>query len=370
MTIWEAADALLERAPHWSDLRAHGVELIAARRWRARGRPVPPEVDRQEHLAAVRTLATPLVLERARAAYDGPIVVLKGPEVAARYPDPTLRPSVDLDLLVGDVEEAQRALLAAGFEPAGDPAWAFRQSPGNGDLFANKQHDRPLYWPGLPLGVELHRRPSWPRWLTPPRADRLLAAAVPGTTGVDGLLVLPPAEHAVVLAAHAWVHIPLGRLRDLLDVAATAAAAERRELDDVAGELGVERLWSATISAADSLLSGEPSPLALRLWARNLPALRERTVAEAHLERWISTFWTLPPGVAVRQSASNIAWDFRPAAQEPWRAKLARIRRAVRNAAARKSQHDRELGREARQLHPPERWAKRGSPERNARPGG
>jgi hypothetical protein len=162
------------------------------------------------------------------------------------------------------------------------------------------------------------------------------------------------------------VHIPLGRLRDLLDVAATAAGAERADLDRVAGELGVARLWAATISASDSLLNGEPSPLALRLWARNLPSLRERTVAEAHFERWISTFWTLPPGAAVRQSASNIAWDFRPAAEEPWRAKLARIGLAVRNATTRKSQHDRELGREARQLHPPERWAKRGGPERDA----
>jgi hypothetical protein len=152
------------------------------------------------------------------------------------------------------------------------------------------------------------------------------------------------------------VHIPLGRLRDLLDVAATAQGIDRAEPARVARDWSAQRLWSATISAADALLSGQPSPLALRLWARNLPSLRERTVAEAHLERWISTFWTLPPRAAARQTASNIAWDFRPAAEEPWRAKLARIGLAVRHAAARKSQHDEELGRDARQLHPPRRW--------------
>ena len=42
------------------------------------------------------------------------MVLMKGLEVGAYYPDPGLRPFRDLDLLVDDAERAQQALIEAG----------------------------------------------------------------------------------------------------------------------------------------------------------------------------------------------------------------------------------------------------------------
>ena len=79
---------------------------------RATGRAVPEDFLEQERAAAVAAITAPLVLERVAAAYDRPAILVKGPEVAALYPDPALRSYWDVDLLVEDAEEAQRALLA------------------------------------------------------------------------------------------------------------------------------------------------------------------------------------------------------------------------------------------------------------------
>jgi hypothetical protein len=356
--VWEAVDRLIDRARGWPDLRAHRLHLLAARRFRALGQPVPEDVASDEAIAGVMAIATPLVLERARDASGQPLVVLKGPEVAARYPDPALRSFIDLDLLVADPDRAQAALLAAGFEEAPDPPWAFRRR--DEDLFAGRHHARPLYIPGLPLRLELHRRPSWPRWLEPPATEPLLAAAVPSATGVEGVLTLAPLHHAPILAAHSWVHEPLGRARDLLDLVLVADGLDRGELARVAHSLGIARLWNATIACADALLSTDGRRTsAQRIWARNLASVRERTVLEAHVQNWVSCLWTLPPRQGVRQAARNVLWDLRPAAEEPWRAKLRRSARAVGHAFARKSRHDEGLGVEARQLHPPKRWSRR-----------
>ena len=97
------------------------MELIAARAWRRQGRPVPDELRLDERIAAIRTLGVPVLLRRIRAAYDGTLILMKGPEAAARYPDPALRPFCDLDFLVDDPAAAHRALMAAGFVEVGEP---------------------------------------------------------------------------------------------------------------------------------------------------------------------------------------------------------------------------------------------------------
>ena len=121
----------------------------------------------------MRTLLVPMLLERIRAAYDGTIVVFKGPEVGARYGDPALRPFIDIDLLVVDPDRLQKMLLADGLEEADDPPWAAARGRER-DPFGDMHHVRPLQPPGLPLKIELHRWPSWPRWLTPPAPEVLL----------------------------------------------------------------------------------------------------------------------------------------------------------------------------------------------------
>jgi hypothetical protein len=355
MSIWRAVDELIDRAPSLAALRSHRIHLLAARRWRVLGRAVDPEVVREEDLAAVRILLAPVLLKRIRDAYDDTIVVFKGPEVGTRYPDPTLRPFIDIDLLVRDPERAQAALLDQGLEEVDDPPWTAGRK--REDPFAYMQHTRPLHLPGLPLKVELHRWPSWPRWLTPPAPEALLASSVPSSLGVDGVTTLAPAEHALVVAAHSWVHEPLGRLRDLLDVALMAAEADRQEVEALARRWDIGRLWQATLGAAEaSLLRTRHSTLAQRTWARNVPAVRERTVLESHLETWISSYWTSAPLEATRLAISNAAWDLRPSAGEPWPRKLRRSGRAFRKALSPKSAHDEELGTDARRFSPMGRW--------------
>jgi hypothetical protein len=100
----------------------------------------------------------------------------------------------------------------------------------------------------------------------------------------------------------------------------------------------------------ESVFLGGRTTGAERVWARHLGRVREQTVAEVHLTRWASPFWALPPRRAMRIAASGLASDLRPAVEEPWRSKLRRSLRALGNAGQTKSQHEEELGPDARQL--------------------
>ena len=103
-----------------------------------------------------------------------------------------------------------------------------------------------------------------------------LSLAVPSATGIDGLLAPSPAAHALLLAAHAWAHHPLGRVGDLIDVAAILPRDERprglrRSRSDGAGSgCGGPRCRPLT-----RILGGAPEPLALRTWARHLGTVSE-----------------------------------------------------------------------------------------------
>lgn len=330
--LWAAVDRLVDRAPSLADLGSHRLELLAARRWRALGLPVPPEVVEQERRAAVVQLAAPVLLGRVRAAYGGELLLLKGLDVARRYPEPGLRMFGDVDLLADDAASAQHALLSAGFREVGDPS-----------LYEDIHHLRPLQWPDLPLVVELHSRPKWVEGIAPaPATAELLAAAIPGPHGFE---VLPPAHHALLLAAHSWAHEPLRRLRDIVDVAAVAEAGGWDEVMALARSWRVERLWRATVAAADAVLYGGRRPLALRLWAQNLETARERTVLENHLQRWFSDFWIMPAHQAAARVPATVASELFPEGGEGWRPKLSRSGRAIRNATRRRSEHDEELAR-------------------------
>lgn len=328
--LWARVGALIDCSPSLRDLRVHGLQLLAARRWRAAGRPIPPELEREELAATFRTLAVPGVLEQVRNAYDAPIVVLKGPAVAAHFPDPVLRPFEDLDLLVADAPAAQAALEAAGFFRDVDPR-----------SMANVRHHLdPLRSPNLPLHVELHSRPRWIEGLRPPPLDALLARAQPAELGVTGVLRLAPAHEAVLLAVHVWSHDPLTRLLRLVDVALLTDAAGAGEPDAVAREWGVSRIWRTTTAVVGSiLLGGQSKPWPQRLWGRGLESAREATVLETHLGRCLSPFWILPPGPALRSFAAAVGSLVRPETGESWGAKLARVLGQVARPSMRRSEH-------------------------------
>lgn len=330
--IVERALAIVERAPSLADVDRHRVQPLAAHALRERRRAVPAPLASQERVAAAAALAAPAVLARVREAADGPLVLVKGPEVARRYPGPLLRCFGDLDVIVPDAEATQRQLIAAGFEEVGDPA-----------LYEGIHHLRPLRTAPLPLSVEVHRAPKWVARLEPPSFEQLLEAAVPARCGVDGVLAPSPAAHALVLAAHAWAHRPLGRLGDLVDVALVAREADGAEIERLAGAWGLRRVWRTTARAIDALLGGGARTTALAAWARHLAGARERSVLESHLERWLSPLWALPAADARRAVAAAIRADLVPEGAEGWPRKLARTRVALADAFARKSDHDRAL---------------------------
>jgi hypothetical protein len=331
---WRRLEALIDANPRLADLHAHRIELPAARRWRELGTPIPDELREHELSAAVVAITAPILLARVRAAYDGTIVLVKGPEIAARYPDPALRSFGDIDLLVEAPELAQQALLAAGF--ACSERRQEHPVPG--------YHLEPLVSPGLPIEVELHGTPNFPRRLATPHAEVFFRHLQLSATGVEGISTLPPATHAVVLAVHSWCHIPLGRVRDMVDIAALLPEVDRDEALSVARELGVERLWRATLNACEALLLRDgPPTLAERTWARSLRQVRDRTVVEAHLENWVSSFWILPPARALAASARALARELAPREGDTWSAKRRRTRLALGHAFMRKSQHDRAL---------------------------
>ena len=109
------------------------------------------------------------------------------------------------------LEATWQRLRDAGFHPTGDP-----------ELYSA------FITSGRSCGPDsarrrIHHQPKWIEDAVPPTAE-LLRTGGSSATGVPGLLALEPARHAVVLAVHAWAHVPLGRLGRLIDVAALARA--------------------------------------------------------------------------------------------------------------------------------------------------
>jgi hypothetical protein len=324
--MWDRIDALAERAPHVRALRFHRLELVEGRGRRAAGLAPLPELTGGVRQAALAELAVAPLLARARDAYDGRLLLLKGPEVALDYREPGLRPFGDLDLLADDAPAAQAALLAAGFGEIGDPA-----------LYDGIHHLRPLAWPGVPLVIELHSRPKWPRAVPGPAVTELLADAVPSRLGVPGLETLAAAPHAVLLAAHAWAHEPLARLGHVVDVAATLERSDDGEAAAVARAWGCERMWQTTKAAMRSVLHDEGT---LVPWARHLAGTRERTVLEMHLQRWLAPLAGLPRHRAPVGFARAMRDELRLDGDEPLRAKLTRSRLAVAHAHVSQAEHD------------------------------
>lgn len=327
--MWDAVEALALRGPTLRELRQHRLQLIAAYARRRRGEPLPPELRAEMRRSVAAALAAPLLLERVRAACDGPLVLMKGPEVAARYPDSALRPYKDLDVLTDDPWSVQRALLAAGFVPTGDPR-----------LYEGIHHLRPLALPGLPLTIEVHARLKWPERMAAPATGELLEAARPAACNVEGVLALAPAHHAVVLAAHAWAHDPLGCAGRLVDVAAVAGEADRADMEALARRWRCRRLWRTTRASVEALFSDGRAPLALSAWARHLSAARERTVLETHVTRLAGQAWGMPARTAGPAVAGAVAGTAARSSDERWGEKLRRTRMAVADAFVARSEHE------------------------------
>ena len=270
--------------------------------------------------------AVPL-LGRIRSCCEGKLLLLKGPEVGVLYPG-RARSFVDIDLLAPDPQAVYDALSANDFVEVDDPL-----------LPVEHHHLPPLQWPPLWLRVEIHLRPMWPDGIAPPPLEEIVEAAVPSRLGLAGISAPRPAHHALILAAHDWVHEPLYTLRDLLDIALVARLSTDEELERTARAWGIERLWHTTRGAVEALFGGGRETAALRVWGRHLRAVRERSVLDSHLQRWLNGFWGLPPELALRSTVDAFYRSALPDPGESWRAKLTRVKHAVRHPRQPLSSH-------------------------------
>src|SRR5581483_6179555 len=107
------------------------------------GRPVPPALCNEERIAAICMISAVPLLKVIRERCDGPLVLMKGAEIAVRYPGGA-RGFGDIDVLVPDAHAVHAQLLAAGFVDVGDP-----------ERHYGLHQMRPLAWPNLPLSVEI-----------------------------------------------------------------------------------------------------------------------------------------------------------------------------------------------------------------------
>ena len=333
--LWDAVGRVLDGSTA-AGASMHGLGPLLARRLRHRGRPVPETLEAESRTSSLAMLVCRPLLQRVRESCDGPLVLMKGPEIAQLYPD-AARPFGDLDLLVPDAPAAHRQLKAAGFVEVGEP-----------ELFWGIHHLHPLQWPLLPMRIELHTRPKWARGLDEPPSAQMIDEAVPCHLDVDGVSVLSPIHHALVVAMHHWAHVPLARCRDMVDVVALSGQSTEAELEQAAAAWGMRRLWLTSLHAAKATLGLESPTTPLRVWARHLPDVRERSVLEKHLQLWLSAYWSLSPAQAVRASGRALLKDLRPAFDEGWRDKGARFVKAVRRARVPLSVHDEQLGEAAR----------------------
>jgi len=322
--LWVATDRLLERAS-LAGILAHKLGPLAASRLRRLGRPLPrPLLDEERAASLAMLTATPLI-HRIRDGCDGPLLLLKGPEIAQLYPRNGRRFG-DVDVLTPTADDVQRSLLQSGFVPS-EPDF---------DLFDEEQHHHlePLRWPTIWLNVEVHSGPNWPPRAHRPPLGEILEAAVPSACGIAGVLAPHPLHHALILTSHAWRHEPLFALRDLIDIAVLSQALDADELDRLASRWGIDRIWATTRAAIEGLFYGGRRTVPLRTWARQLERVEERTVFENHLQRWLHVFWELPFPAALGQTTQVLRSEVVPAEGESWGAKLGRVAGAVRNPGA------------------------------------
>jgi hypothetical protein len=329
--LWERVGQLADRGACVAALRHHKLHLIAASRMRQRGDPVPAELHNAERHAAAIAISIGTVIRMLRAASDAPFMVMKGPEIAARWPNPRLRPWTDLDVLVADPPAFQAALLRAGFVEIGIP-----------EDYDDSHHLRPLGHPRLPISIEVHRRPKWPT-KRPPQIAELFEAAVPNAFGVEGVLAPSAAHHAALLAGHAWEHDPLGSIGALADIAVMMLEAGPGDVEAVARAWGVGRLWTATTRAADQLLLADESTPHPPIWRRHLHQTRERTVFEGHVERLVGPVAAAPVVGAPAAAARAVLKTLSPWPGEGWGDKLHRSRQSIRHATLSESEHDHKL---------------------------
>ena len=266
-------EPLLQQGLDWQEVvdlaDRHGVAALLRRALREAGAwtEIPPAARQELEHRHQRQRLLYLGLAHQLGALLAPEglaplrpVVLKGAALAAAYPDPSLRPMSDVDLLVAEaqVDPADAALCRLGYAREG----LYYSDEFNRQRGYHYRYGDPL---GHRLSVELH----WDLASRLERRNRLSAAMLLRRSAPDGLGALPgrptvaahvlaPPARVVYLATHAATEgHALSRLIWLSDLAVTCAdltPAEWRALVALAGRARARAATSTVLALARHLI--------------------------------------------------------------------------------------------------------------------
>lgn len=310
--LWAGVLRIIDRAPGHAQLSYHGVAALAVTHWRRTGRPVPVELAGVPAAQAAMLLELERLVPIVRGATDQPMVLLKGFDVAARYPDPALRRMRDVDVLTADPDAMQRELLAAGW----------RKETGEGIALDERSYQElhhlcPLQHRDLSLPLEVHRAPHWPTSLAAPTFEEIRAEARPSRIGVAGVLTPCAEHHALMVLAHAWARQPFEQLSQLLDFALLLECCDAARLAAVARRWGMRRLLDIGRRTVDSVfLECGRDPYTVRLFACHLRTLTVPSGRRRQLDRYGASAVVSSPLQAVRAAGAGVSRRVRTNARE------------------------------------------------------
>ncbi len=267
------------------------------------------EALRTEHLlSAANALiwrAALVEVGAAMAAEDIDCLVLKGAHLALDiYPDPSLRPMLDLDLMVPREQLARggRILRDLGYRQPDLEPWRAREISG-------RLHHAPAFIRRNPkVVIELHTRLT-PRDATAAQdVDDVWQRSVPLVIDGQSMRALCPEDAIVYLCVHAaCLHRLEFGLRPLLDLALLLSLHEDRIdwgwMVAIANESGAARFVHATLLLADEAFGVAPNPVALAdLEPEAFDADQLRTMGDFVLEM---PEWTRGSGAVILQEAQS-----------------------------------------------------------------
>ena len=254
------------------------------------------------------------LLSLIREVCEGPILVFKGPEIAAVYPSPWLRPY------------ARRRCARADDACRRAPAARRRLPGGRADDELGCAPSRPA--PRRP-------RVSSPRWrCTADRSGSRTSGHPPSTIcsrprprprqeSTACWRPRPDTTRCSWRRMHGWSGRS-ARVGDLVDVAAARDAAPE-EADELARRYGVERIWRTTLGAIEAVLGDNRRTWPMSTWARHRARQRAHGRRDA-LARLLEPFYRCAPtgsrrgGAGVRADAAarsrrGLAREARPHAE-------------------------------------------------------
>jgi hypothetical protein len=250
-------EQLCRKVEDWDSLincaLVHSVEsllyyYVSAVEWK-----LPPEIkerlERWRLVKQVWQVHSKTALDEILATFDSaavPSVVLKGPMLGERlYPDPSIRLSADLDVLVAprDLHRATAALAEIGYQPVSESK----------ARFLRKYHYHTVLSRSCPPVLELHFNLSNGFGTVIP-AEGFLARADIYRTGYGAAArILSPEDEMLYLSVHAAGHRFL-RLSWLCDIKLLLRRHPDLDWDAVISRARSLKLHSALLFTCDILL--------------------------------------------------------------------------------------------------------------------